>query len=78
MGDFRCKASLTIEGNDLEADYTSIFNEAYIRVQGTDIWQVSESSDGLDLRETLRFDPAAWGTWRSLGRKNSTVRGSTI
>ena len=44
------------EGNDFEADYTTIANETYIQVPGTDIWQVSDSSDGLDLRETLRLD----------------------
>ena len=53
----RLSVSLTIEENDFEADYTSIANETYIQVPGADIWQVSESSDGLDLRETLRFDP---------------------
>ena len=53
----RLSVSLTIEGNDFEADYTSIANETYIQVPGADIWQVSDSSDGLDLRETLRFDP---------------------
>ena len=67
----RLSVSLTMEGNDLQADYTTIANETYIQGQGTDVWQVSDSSDGLDLREALRF-------WCSLGRKNSTVRRSTI
>ena len=49
--------SLTIQGNVFEADYITIANETYIQVLETDIWQVSDSSDGLDLRETLRFDP---------------------
>ena len=53
----RLSVSLTMEGNDFEADYTTIANETYIRFPGIDIWQVSDSSDGLDLRETLRFDP---------------------
>ena len=53
----RLSVSLTFKGNDFEADYISIANETYIQVPGTDIWQVSESLDGLDLRETLRFDP---------------------
>ena len=53
----RLSVSLTMEGNDFQADYTTIANETYIQVQGTDVWQVSDSSDGLDLRETLRFDP---------------------
>ena len=53
----RLSVSLTFKGNDFEADYISIANETYIQVPGTDIWQVSESLDGLDLRETLRFAP---------------------
>ena len=53
----RLTVSLTMEGNDSQADYTTIANETYIQVQGTDVWQVCDSSDGLNLRETLRFDP---------------------
>ena len=53
----RLSISLTIQGNVFEADYITIANETYIQVLETDIWQVSDSSDGLDLRETLRFDP---------------------
>ena len=53
----RLSVSLTIAGNRFEADYISIADETYIQVPGTAICQVSDSSDGLDLRETLRFDP---------------------
>ena len=53
----RLSISLTFRGNDFVADYITIANETYIQVPGTDISQVSDSWDGLDLRETLRFDP---------------------
>ena len=53
----RLSISLTIQGNVFEANYITIANKTYIQILDTDIWQVSDSSDGLDLRETLRFDP---------------------
>ena len=53
----RLNISLTIEGDDLEADYISIANETYVHVPLIDIWKVSEPSDGIDLREILRLDP---------------------
>ena len=53
----RLRTRFTIEGNDFGADYITIANETYIHVLNTDIWEVTDTTDGLDLPETIRFDP---------------------